>query len=491
MLKSIARRILMRLATVIVFKLFCLFALLPISSDLIFALESTPVVSGSASHIPNMAGRPTPPQTTLTLVPQTHPDKRTENDKKSFIEKFANNISAMCSIIFNFLIVLPLLIAFFIAVVWEMRRYSVVIDPIDVPKDLAEKGYTSQAVAQRLAAEINEIQLAARLSGRLIEEGFELSATQIDFTVPTAGISYRNLVRYVRQILRRPEQRIQGEIVREIEGMRIVYKESQQNAEVIRIALRTIEGHMTPSDLWVASEGELNKLIEKAAFEITFLVDPYLHATYCLWTEERERKFEKTLKAVSRCLTHTSSKRHHRAYVIRGIVFAFQRKFDQAEEQFRIAASLKPRYSSTFINWGHLKRTMRRFDDAAEMYEWARRLGRRAVYAWHNLGNVCCDRRKFRKALGYYKRAVRLNPRYANAWQGWGWALFKLGYYCEAEAKFARAVDLNPEFGWSYFNWALSLRNLRRFEEAIDKVGFAAKHTSIPAQAYALCGMCQ
>lgn len=421
----------MRRITLILFALICLVASLAALSDLIFPRE-LPAASVGSSAIPNLAGPTISSQPTRIAQPQTPLGTKPESNKKSWLEKAANEISAVRSIAINlliFLLLLTLIITFF----WEIRRESVVIDPIDVPKNLAEKGYTPQAIAQRLAAEINEIQRAARLSGRRIEEGFELSASQIDFTVPTAGISYRGLVRYVRQILRRPERRIRGEIL--------------SDAGAIRIALRTNDGYMTPTDLWVASEGEMTKLIEKAAFEITFLVDPYLIATHCLWAEERKRKFKKTLQAISRCLTHTPAKRHHQAYVIRGNVFAFQRKFDQAEEQFRIAASLEPRYSSAYISWGNLKRAMRHFDDAAEMYEWARSLERREAYAWNNLGLVCNDRRMFRTALGYFKHAVRLNPRYANAWQNWGRALLRLGYYRDAEVKFARAVDLDPKFG--------------------------------------------
>jgi hypothetical protein len=115
-----------------------------------------------------------------------------------------------------------------------------------VPKDIAEKGYTPYAVAQRIAAEISTLQRAARITGRL-EVGFELSATQIDFTVPSAGISYRTIIRYVRQLLGKPEHRVQGEIVREPDAARIIESsESVPYTGAIRIVMRTlVEGYTT------------------------------------------------------------------------------------------------------------------------------------------------------------------------------------------------------------------------------------------------------
>lgn len=109
-------------------------------------------------------------------------------------------------------LLLRLLLAFLAAAWWETRRNSVLIEPIEVPKDLADKGYTSHVIARRLAAEISGLQRAARIRARL-EEGFELSSAQIDFAVTSAGISYRALIRYVRQLLGLPEERVQGELV--------------------------------------------------------------------------------------------------------------------------------------------------------------------------------------------------------------------------------------------------------------------------------------
>jgi hypothetical protein len=246
-------------------------------------------------------------------------------------------------------LLLGLLLAFLVAAWWELRRNSVLIEPIDVPKDLAEKGYTAHVIAQRLAAEISALQRAARLRARL-EEGFELSSAQIDFAVPAAGISYRAIIRYVRQLLRLPEERVQDELVREAGTIRAVRGELVP-AEVIRLMLRTRDGYQTPGDLQVTSETELPQLFERAARELAWLVAPSLMVTYWFWVEQRERKFEQTFAAVHRCLTRTPADRHHHAYVIWGNALVVQRQFNEADQKYRAAAALAPRFASTYNSW--------------------------------------------------------------------------------------------------------------------------------------------
>lgn len=394
-----------------------------------------------------------------------------EASKKTSFERFAEQTSAVRSVFVDFLI-LSLFGAIVWALIWDLLRKTVVIDSIVVPEALAKKGYTPDVLAQWVASEISALQRDARIRARR-EENFELSGAQIDFTVPTAGISYRAIVRYVRQLIGRPEERVQGEIVSELGAIRMI--------------LRTRDRRRTSTTLAVQLEREIPALLRRAAFEIASLVDPYLIANYWLWTEQKEGKFRKTFDAVRCCLEQTPAEQHHRAYLVWGNALVFQRQFDQAEEKFRTAARLAPRFASTYNSWGNLLRARRRFDDAETMYQTAIWLDRKQVYAWGNLGNVCNDRHLYRAALRMFNRALRLDPRFAGALSGQGYALWKLGRYEEAAASFSRAIDLDPKMGWSYMNWAQMLRYRHSYEEAIAKVTLAT-NTAIPAQAFGLWG---
>jgi tetratricopeptide (TPR) repeat protein len=446
--------------------------------------QATPGSSPTGAVVPGRTRGSTP--LAQPVPPSANPGSKDGDSKKSAIEAFAGDVSAVRSVGMNFLF-LVLLLAFVWAVIREVRRKSIVIDLIDVPKDLAEKGYTPHVIALRLAAEVNAIQRTARVRGHA-DETFELSATQIDFTVPTAGISYRSIIRYIRQVFGWPEERVRGEIVREAAPMRIVSSENMPDMQRLRIALRTRDGRTTPTDLWVLSDLEVPELLRKAAFEIALLVDPYLMATYWFWTEQRERKFNKTFSVIKQCLRSTATDQHYRAYVLWGNALAVQKKFDEAEEKYCTAASLAPRAAPVYNSWGNLMRTRRRVDEAGAMYWKALWRDYRYDAAWGNLGLVYNERHRYRTAIWCFQRVLQLDPRSAGAWNGWGYALWKLGDHTEAKAKFARAIDLDPQSGWAYLNFARLLRMQRQFEAAIARVRIAAEQTSIPAEAYGLWG---
>src|SRR5687768_10479352 len=360
----------------------------------VVALQAVvPDLKSVASHAPSVE---TPVSVTLQDTTAAQTDKAGKPDsaeKAKTAPEFLDFPATALSFIGSSLLLL-LLAAFLWAAFWELRRRTIVIDPIEIGKDLADKGYTPYVIAQRLAGELAALQRTARLNSRF-EEDFELSATQIDFTVPSAGISYRAMIRYLRQLSGRFQQRVQGEIV--------------SDKGTIRIQLRTSNGSRTPDHLVVTSEREISHLLQKAALEIGLLIAPYLVLNYWFRVEQSDRRFEKTFEVVRWCLANAPADHHHRAYVAWGSALAIQRNFEEAEEKLRMALSLKPNFASTYNCFGNLNRARRRFDEAAVMYRKAILCDRRDFFPRGNLGNVCNDRRNYHMAVRCFRRALRLN----------------------------------------------------------------------------------
>ncbi len=395
------------------------------------------------------------------------------NKDQGALEALSKNVGSIRSAIIDILLIL-LIIAFLAASLWEMRRKLVVIELIDVPDDISKKGYSSGVIAQRIVAEITSLRRAARIRGR-VEEGLEIGVTQLDFTVPTAGISYRNSIRYARQLFRRPEERVSGEIVRE--------------GDALRMVLRSRQGRTTSASLCVANDAEIPKLLEKAALELAMLVDPILVATYWLWAEQKQGEFEMTLDAINKCIANTKVSEHHRAYIIWGNCLALQRKFSEAEQKYEMAARLSPKSASIYNSWGNMLRMQRRFDEASAKYEESIGLDVKNPYPWNNLGNVHNDRHFFNAAVLRFERSIILDQQYSSPWSGLGYALWRLGRLPEAEEKFRRAVDLDAANTWAYIGWARVAMTQRRFEDAIAKLNAALPVTTqATAQIYGLWG---
>jgi tetratricopeptide (TPR) repeat protein len=443
---------------------------------LLIVLASVLVIARSgAGQRPQPAGTPGQRLTASSgLVPSQGDARLTlATKKKSPVEQFAADLDAVRSVAVDaFLLLLP--VAVVVVVRRELRRPSVVIDRIDVPRDLSEKGYAPEVIAQRIAAQVIDLRRTAQWGGK-VEEGYELSTAQIDFTVPIAGISYRSVIRYARQVLGRPEERIQGEIVRA--------------GDTIKITLRTRNRRQTPASLWAASEREIDDLLKRAAMETAKLVDPHLVARYWFAVEQRERKFDATFSAVRQWLESAPAKSHHQAYIVWGDALVVQRRLGEAEKKYHLATAA-PRSRSAWLynSEGNLLRARRRFDDAAAKYRKAIALDHKQASLWCNLGNACNDRHDARRALGCFERAIRLDRGYARAWSGRGLALWRLSQHEQAEESLERAVDLDPKLVWSYLNWALLLVAQHRYVDAIGKTRTAAKNTANVVEARGLRG---
>src|ERR1700753_3363323 len=102
------------------------------------------------------------------------------------LEDAAAQFNAVLTLVADVLLLAILALAALVVwvVIRDVRRARAFIHPLDVPKDLAEQGFTPEAMARRLAAEITSLAQREPLA-HAGEERFELSASQSVF----AGLS--------------------------------------------------------------------------------------------------------------------------------------------------------------------------------------------------------------------------------------------------------------------------------------------------------------
>jgi len=400
-------------------------------------------------------------------------------ESKATLEEAAKTVTAVRSIIVDcllFVIVLLLIVS----VVRQMRTRSFIIEPISMPAELIAAGYTPQVVAERILTEIRSLQAATRMRSG-VEEGFELSTALVDFAVPSSGVTFRSAIQYARQALNLPDERITGEIVRDSTG-------GDRPQERLRVVLRARSGRTATAISFGRSESQIADMLKSAAYELAAIADPYLLASYWLSREQSQRTFDTTLELVRRCLTTTAPSKHHAAYVIWGDALTFQRRFEEADEKYRTAASLAPRKSAVYIAWGNRLRQTRQLDEAARKYRMAIRCNWTDGVAWNNLGNVKADQHAYRTAIFCYWRASRLDPKFGRPFSGWGYALMRLGRFDEAERKFRRGMELDPAAGWPHINFARLRRTQKRFDEAIEALTLAVQQETVATDALAVWG---
>jgi superkiller protein 3 len=386
---------------------------------------------------------------------QAPPNTAPEKDKTQ-VERISEQVAAIRSLITNGAFSV-LLIAVPLFLYWEWRRQIFIIDQIEIPKSLTEKGYTASVVAQRIADHIFDIQRIARVQKR--ENSIEIGGSQIDFQVPVANLSTRAFVRYVKQVLGKVETRIRGEIIEETPGS-------------FSIQLRTGDGRATPC-IPAGASTDLTSILRLAAEQILMHCDPYMMTQFWFFVEETSGNFSRTYEAIKYCLSRTDSKQHKRAYSAWGNVLGRQRKFDEAVAKYTIAVELDSKFPSAYNNWGNTLRLRRCFGEAIEKYQMALRYDPNYAFPIHNLGLVYGDIRQFDKAIECFERAIKLNAKYASAYGNLGNAQRLIGNFELAEAAQRRAIDLDPQLIWPYIQLANTLSRTGRRSESIEMLEIA------------------
>jgi tetratricopeptide (TPR) repeat protein len=453
------------------------------------------VLAAAILLMPSSPASPAPAPPATTTTQQTVASEKSAPPKGA-LETAATWTTAARTAVLDILVIL--ILAVFARGTWdEMRSRAVVIDPIEVPADLSELGYTPVVIAQWIQTEIAELRRRARARGSL-EEGFTISASQVDFTVPSAGVSFRNVIRFIRQIVGRPEERVRGEIVRFTRNVKqapaflpddvgdgdLALPNGESTSPQLRLTLRTRDGRTTPKHLTVTSAEDLPTLIQRAAYELSLLTDPYTVALYWASKEQESQDFTKTMSAIRHCIKTTPASLHHKAYVVWGNALAAQRDFPGAEKKFEYALTLEKRSPSAYVSRGNVCRTTRRPELAAKNYRKGASLDSKDTAARNGLGYSSNDRFLYAKAIRHFRRTLRIDPRNANAYNGMAFALWRMGKVEEAEAGFVRAMELDPGYHWPRRNLALVRRSQHRFAEAIDLLKVAAADHSVAFDAY-------
>jgi tetratricopeptide (TPR) repeat protein len=120
--------------------------------------------------------------------------------------------------------------------------------------------------------------------------------------------------------------------------------------------------------------------------------------------------------------------------------------WEKAEAQFRKALNLEPSWTNhSYL--GVLRYTQRRFDEAESEFKAGLALAPENAKLWSNLASVYLriGATKDREAEDALKRAIESDPRYADAVSNLGVLQFSQRRDAEAARTFARAADLSPE----------------------------------------------
>jgi len=286
--------------------------------------------------------------------------------------------SPLTNLVAPVITVLFLLIA--IAIIRETFRDVVVIRPIGVPTSLADNGYTSSIVSQRLLDQIALINRQNEIVNRPFlkkSRSFYTELGEIDMQLPGLGLSLRSVLSYLRRTFGESETEVGGEII-----------EQDDKRLVLRLRVSSQGGPfsdiVSPETAIGSAQGasSLDDILRAGAIQAVRDLDSYALAVYYLGKEQA-----KVPEIAQYCEDYDSSCKPWSA-LLRGLVFSSKHdwngaavSYQDAIDEFGTPENGWPAYGMAFAYLADLKRTRsarddrqaneREYADAMEMFHTA------------------------------------------------------------------------------------------------------------------------
>ena len=340
--------------------------------------------------------------------------------------------------------------------VQEWRRDAMVLEPFDTPKDLQDLGLTGTVFSQLVSDHISAMQRSSRIDDDASDINFvELQKLQVDLQLPGVAWSLRGIIRYLRQAVGRPENRLLGEVIRKGSGYGIRLRMSSGRARNVPVAF-------TGTD-------DLDPALRSAAEVALTLMDPFEAASILYSSESYATGFDKTVAALRLHLASAPTQRHQDAYVMWASVHralgekdAMQAKLEQARAvharlwQGQTSGPLRSRYCN-FV--GGLHREQLEFEQAERHLLLGLRSNPRTnIAAMSNLGLLYLDWMRLDDAELWFRRVVRARPNSSRGYRGLG-LVAQRSYQPQAALRwYERAIDVAPQARWPRINHIEALR---------------------------------
>lgn len=341
---------------------------------------------------------------------------------------------------------------------------TTVVEPVSVPKSLADAGYSGSAVAQSIVDKILVISQKAKADlqrSRFAGESKFADASSI--SMPSSNLSIGTLVSLLRAVLPLPQQGAKADLAlpKEIKGA---------SGKAYHLTLRmTQDGKRGVREI---ESDSLDELCQRAAEEIVEALDPYVFAWYLYGTsggDDFHQPVPRLDKVLARLIEENDPAALPYVLNLQAMVQGRLGQFDAAIATYARATQLLPKAGFIYDNWASTLDDKGDRKGALAMYAKAAALEPNNADIHYNWGCTLMDIGENAEAAKKFERAVALNPKYQNAWVNWGVVLAALGDKDEAIKKYRRAAELDPKDAENYDDWGLALFDKGDKDGAIEK----------------------
>jgi tetratricopeptide (TPR) repeat protein len=389
-----------------------------------------------------------------------------------------------------------------------LLQRAIIIEPVNSPSKLDERGYSADVVARRLRDELRQIYLEARHIGQTIgvaDTGAETRVPEVD--VPIAGLSLRAVVGSIRELLGLDDVRVGGEITVALEAPAPNSKKEEDAPEAPpRYLLRLRQSGQGSFHISAEPNQSIDFVIKAGAIALLEELNPLMAAR---WYERRIR-LDDLERVIRRMEARPKPSLVIEAGIMRGNLLMRRRRTDDAVRQYDTVIAKDPTAtrarvfkSQALLRGGRFEAAIAAADDAlatdpqgaalahafradalrflqrdAEA-EAAANVARDVLpsngQALVTLTYIYLQRNEVGRALETAKQAVLRDPDLPTGYGAVGNVLLRMGKAEEGLAETMRAHSMDPTNQFLTAGLIRHLRLLGRFKVAAEVADRALK----------------
>lgn len=385
----------------------------------------------------------------------------------------------------------------------EFRR-DLVIELIDLPKELQERGYTNKSLKKIILDKLNVIEKSVNTIfysyDTVIEKRLEKEPAKNQnlpkFTssnrfgdvsgenppkleVKLEGISIpldsfiNFFVEYIKRFFGCPRTHVVCNVT------------MQSNSANLKIITQI---DRNPVNINNGSLENLDSTMASIAEYIYKCKEPFVLAQY-LYINRRQ---EDCLGIIKYCIQNSPTNDDHLAYNLWGRILYIQKNYDDAIKKYKMAIALYPKYAPAYYNWGLPLHDKGEHEEAIEKYKNAIEINARCAPAYFNWALILCNKKDYGPAKEKYQMALKYAPLSAHPeiYNNLGGIFFYQEKYNDTIEMCKKAIEINPLDDVVYCNWGLALYMQKDFEKAIEAFETATE-IKPSADAHYMCGLAQ
>lgn len=332
-------------------------------------------------------------------------------------------------------------------VIQGLTQRVTIVEPISVPKLLADSGYSPEVAAQRFRDSINKYTAAANTHMRRPDLALHTELPNI--VVPTVGISLDALMSAIRTLLHSTRsQTVSGEFT-------IVHDQLW-----LRLRLNGIEFFTSSQGVDPQKPDDLLRIAVPEALKKT---QPYFVAVSL-----SENDPDAALDLIEWIISNLSEDNDNVAwaYNLKGSILNRRREFPAADEALQKALVLNPALAAAHLNLGNLRASTGKLPEAIEECRKAVKTDPQYALAHNNLAQFLRRSGSLEEAFVHYREAVRLESRDPLFRTNYGIALRAAGLDDDAVRQYREVIRFSPSYPLAHYNLAIVLAARGDFAEA-------------------------